>query len=267
MWALVSTSVLKPISRIKLEPASALGIIKCCEKLRAAVTQPHPGWSDHRARLAVCPLCIYMMRRTEISMQEHVRLPWATLGKRFLRVHHDICVFYNTARGNWERYGGVPHDYIHAEIRDVRLQVEWRSRSLTMSVDRKNEALRNAISQVFEEFEDDTTLSATLIHRSIFNKGDHLLRTHDDDTRGHATGNTSWKGKGKSAIGEDGGNKGMWHVVPVGSCEHLAAEETGHTEVAPAFGYGGARQASDRNPWCERVAQAIAKVTNQLQKE
>lgn len=105
-----------------------------------------------------------------------------------------------------------------------------------------------------------------MIDRSIFNKGYHLLRTHDVDTSGHAIGNARLKGKGKSAIGKGSGNQGIWHNVPACSYEHLAAEETCHTDIALAFGYGGARQASRRNPWFVRVAQAIAKVSNQLQK-
>lgn len=100
------------------------------------------------------------MLLTDISMRERVLLRWATLGNRFLRVHHDICFFYIAALGNGERYGGVLPAYTYAEIRDVLLQVEGMSRSFTMSVDRNHEALLNSISQVFGEFEDDTKLSA-----------------------------------------------------------------------------------------------------------
>lgn len=84
---------------------------------------------------------------------------------------------------------------------------------------------------------------------------------------GHAIGIGSGKGNGKSAFGKDHGHNGPWNDAPAAIHEHLAADGIRHNDTEPAFDGGGARQAVVRNPWFIRVAHAIAKVSNQLQRE
>lgn len=95
---------------------------------------------------------------------------------------------------------------------------------------------------MFEEFEDVTKLSATLIDRSKFNKGNNPFRTQDVEPRGHDIGNHSLKGKGKSAIGKDSEKRVCGtmcrRAVMNTSPQHTVVITKSHPHLATASGTG-----------------------------
>ena len=166
-------------------------------------------------------------------MHAHVTLLWVCLGHNYLRAHQGSIWFYNKVLGSFEPYNGILPDYLHAELRQILLQIEGLFRSFDGDVPRTQEGILRAIAQTYQKHSAADPFSskkilAELVANAVFNKGDAKLKQAKTKGKG--------KDKGEPApddLGEDTSSmKHLWYILTAQHfCKmgtHLMAELIGN---------------------------------------